>query len=127
MNEAMFGWIFQPLGLEDDPCPLCGNAKRECSCQPCGHPVSVDGVEGTCNVQGCLTHLSNRELVARMENLEKQFAELRNEATRREVPTLPCPECGEVQVVNIFNSGPYSCHGYFYAGDTQGWIRKGMY
>lgn len=127
MNQGMFGWVFQPLGIEDEPCLLCGNPRGDCCCTECGRPTSINGKQGKCQVRGCLEHLLNFELVARMEILEKQLAGLRREATRREYPTLPCPECGDVQVVNIFDSGPYQCHGYFYAGETQGWIRKGQY
>jgi len=78
-------------------------------------------------VRGCLEHLLDRDLVAWIEVLDNRLTSLREEAQRREVPTLPCPECGEVQMINIYNGGPYLCHGHFYAGEKYGWMRKEQY
>lgn len=132
MTRSIFSWIYSPgcfglPDLQDKRCALCGNIRMDCACTECDHPVLVDGTEQRCGVQGCLEHLLDRELVARIEVLDNQLANLRGEAERRQIPTLPCPVCGEVQTVDIFNSGPYLCHGYFYAGEKHGWIKKEIY
>lgn len=129
MARSTFSWIHPPgcFGLpelQENRCALCGNLHVDCTCKECEHPVLVDGRQQICGVHGCLEHLLDRELVARMEMLESQLENLREEAKRRETPTLPCPVCGEVQVVNIYNNGPYSCHGFFYAGEKYGWMKK---
>lgn len=132
MPRSIFSYIY-PAGcfglpeLKESRCALCGNPNMDCNCTECEHPVVVDGGERKCGVRGCLEHLLDRELLARIETLDAQLDNLRQEAARRETPTLPCPECGEVQTVTIYNSGPYLCHGYFYAGEKHGWIRKGRY
>lgn len=129
MSRSIFSYIY-PAGcftlpeLQDNRCALCGNLQVDCTCTVCEHPVLVEGREGKCGAQGCLEHLLDRELLARMETLETQLVNLREEAARRETPTLPCPVCGEVQIVSILNSGPYACHGFFYAGEKYGWIKK---
>lgn len=132
MTRSIFSWIYPPgcFGLpelQDNRCALCGNLQVDCICMECEHPVIVDGKEQRCGTHGCLEHLLDRELLARMEMLETQLANLREEAARRESPTLPCPVCGDVQTVNIYSGGPYSCHGFFYAGDKHGWIKKERY
>lgn len=129
MTRSILSWIYPPGSfglpeLQDRRCALCGNLQMDCICTECEHPVLLDGDERACGVRGCLEHLLDRELVARIEVLNSQLENLRGEAERRETLTLPCPVCGEVQTVSIFNSGPYCCHGYFYAGDKHGWIRK---
>lgn len=132
MPRSIFSYI-HPAGsfglpeFKDSRCALCGNLDMDCSCTECEHPVAVDGGEQRCGVRGCLEHLLDRELLARIEILDARLENLRQEAARRETPTLPCPECGEVQTVTIYYNGPYLCHGYFYAGDRHGWIRKGRY
>lgn len=132
MTRSIFSWIYPPgcfalPELKENRCPLCGNFKVDCVCTQCQHPVLVDGNEEQCGVQGCLEHLLDRELVARIEMLEAQLADLREEAKRRETPTTPCPICGDVQIVDIYNNGPYACHGFFYAGEKHGWIKKEQY
>ncbi len=132
MSRSIMSWIY-PAGcfslpeIKENRCPLCGNFQADCSCVECPHPVFVDGREEKCGVHGCLEHLLDRELVARIETLEGQLAGLREEAKRRESTTPPCPICGEVQVVDIYDNGPCSCHGHFYAGEKYGWIRKESY
>ena len=131
MPSSIFSYIYPPgcFGLpelQNNRCALCGNTRMECACTQCEHPVMTDGKEGICGVRGCLEHLLDRELLARIEILDVQLENLRKEAARRETPTLPCPECGEVQMVSIYNNGPYACHGLFYAGEKHGWIKKGQ-
>lgn len=132
MARSIFSWIYPPgcFGLpelQNNRCALCGNMQVDCTCTECEHPVMVGDKEDKCGVQGCLEHLLDRELVAKIELLDRQLCNLREEAARRETSTLPCPECGEVQVISIYNNGPYCCHGYFYAGEKYGWIRKERY
>lgn len=132
MTRSNFSWIYPPASfglpeLEENRCALCGNLLVDCSCLECEHPVLVDDKETRCGVRGCIEHLLDRELLARIEILESQLAGLREEAARRESPTMPCPVCGEVQMISIFNNGPYLCHGFFYAGEKYGWMKKEQY
>ncbi|QWV96943.1 hypothetical protein KP003_17405 [Geomonas nitrogeniifigens] len=132
MSRSILSYIYPPgcfalPEIKENRCPLCGNFQVDCSCTECQHPVLVDDKEEKCGVQGCLEHLLDRELVARIEMLESQLEDLREEARKRERPTPPCPVCGEVLVVDIYNSGPYSCHGHFYAGEKYGWIKRERY
>lgn len=132
MTRSTFSWI-HPAGtfglpeLQENRCALCGNLQVDCICTECEHPVIVDGREEKCGAHGCLEHLLDRDLVAKVEMLEAQLDGLMEEAGRRETATLPCPVCGEVQLVTIFNAGPYCCHGFFYAGEKHGWIKKEQY
>ncbi|HBA88170.1 MAG TPA: hypothetical protein DCZ75_09355 [Geobacter sp.] len=132
MPRSIFSWIYPPTcfglpELESRRCALCGNLCVDCTCPECEHPVFTGEQEGKCGVRGCLEHLLDRDLVAWIEVLDNRLTSLREEAQRREVPTLPCPECGEVQMINIYNGGPYLCHGHFYAGEKYGWMRKEQY
>ena len=132
MTRSTFRWIFPPASfalpeLESNRCALCGNLSVDCSCLECEHPIINDGKEGKCGVRGCLEHLLDRELVARIEILDSRLLDLRDEAKRRETQTLPCPVCGDVQTITIYNNGPYSCHGFFYAGERCGWMKKEHY
>ena len=132
MARSLLSWIYPPgcfalPEIKENRCALCGNFQPDCICRECEHPLLVDGREERCGVRGCLEHLLDRELVARIEMLEGQLDGLRNEAKRRESTTPPCPVCGEVQVIGIYNDGPHSCHGHFYAGEKYGWIKKEQY
>jgi hypothetical protein len=132
MTRSILSWIYPPGSfalpeMKENRCPLCGNFRVDCTCTECRHPVLVDGKEDVCGVHGCLEHLLDRELIARIEMLENQLEDLWGEAKKREKTTEPCPVCGEVQVMEIHNSGPYACHGHFYAGDKYGWIKKEQY
>jgi len=132
MTRSIFSWIHSPAcfglpELENNRCALCGNLSVDCTCLECDYPVVAEDKEGKCGVRGCLEHLIDRDLVNEIEILGSRLGDLRAEAQRRETPSLPCPVCGEVQIINIYNSGPYQCHGFFYAGDKHGWIKKERY
>jgi len=132
MTRSTINWIYPAAcfglpELEENRCALCGNLSVDCTCPECEHPVITDDKEGKCGVHGCLEHLLDRELVAWMEILDSRLCSLRGEAKRRETASLPCPVCGEVQIIDIFNSGPYLCHGFFYAGEKHGWVKKEQY
>lgn len=129
MARSIFSWMYPPTcfglpELEAQRCSLCGNLHSDCTCPVCEHPTFNGEMQEQCGVQGCLEHLLDRDLVTRIQILEARLATLKEEAARREVPTLPCPVCGEVQTVSIYDSGPYICHGFFYAGEKHGWIKK---
>lgn len=96
---GIFGWSYPP-GCHsvpgdgpEPPCGLCGKdvdtGKNPCSCPECP----------TCGTCGCIEHLSNAELVNRLDRAEHIVWSLEQEVKQREKKMIVvCKKCeNEIQ------------------------------
>ena len=114
---GIFGWSYPPgcsgpPDGDDEFCLVCGKSADDCECPECLHPVDCgDGNTRPCGLQGCLEHLGDHGLVLLIHRLEDRVHGLRQEASKREKKTDPCPKCGTVHTITIFTDYELYCCG----------------
>ena len=115
--RPIFGWSLPPgcslrdieQSMEEGPCLLCGKSSDDCQCEPCEK----------CGYVGCINHISNENLLTRLEVLNIQVYSFKQEVERRQLAAaMNCPNCGKKIIPQLEDLTAWcdECKCYVYKG-----------